>query len=358
MNIIKQMKLKLGLSAALLFCGATYAGAQEAEKLQSGNNESSDKDKLTLTINTTKSAEISAHYGLNDLVGATISDKGKLTFWNDAMFDAGASIKSKHGTSAEVDALILGYTDETGKTTFATSTFMLKLKQEFKGWNLVMQAGQSNAGAGVVFPKSGDLWGDARNYRFYGPNNKCTLMLEKNGMALEVGMMARVDDGRVAFFFPKNANPFIRAGFAKAFNESGGKIDFNVSYQGGKAKLLIATARVQDNKKGAKAMGIYSEAVGLKVMGGLWTTINDNLLMLDLAHINKEHLTQVAITYDIGNGDLQLLSIANFGKDASGKKQTTCEFGISKKFKVWGKKTTKGFKNLAQKRKAAVITQY
>lgn len=353
MNIAKQLKLKLGLAAAMMLSGTAYAGAQEVKNMQNDNTLSG-KDKTELSNDNDKSLELTGRYGLNDLVGVTMTEDGKLKFWNDAMFSGGVELKNAHGGAAEVDALILGMTDETGKTTFSTSTFLLKLKQEFKGWKFSVVMGQSNAGAGIVFPKSGDLFADRDNFSFLGPNNKCTFMIEKEGVTLEVGAMGKVDDGRIGFFLPKNANPFVRVGFAKAFNDAGGKVDFNLSYQAGDAKLLIGTARIQDAKKGAKAMTIYSKDVGFKVTGGLWTTINNNLLALDVSHINKQSTTQVAIAYGIGS-DIQILGIANFGKDTK-----TFEIGASKNINIFnGKHTVKKGKSLAQKRKEnRQIAQY
>lgn len=340
----KLLRLRLGIAAALMFGGASYACAQEAENLQNDNSPK-DKNKTEVKKDNSQSIEASAECGLVDLAAVTMTDDGKLKIWNDAMFSGNASIKNEHGASAEIDALILGMTDETGKTNFSTSTFLMKLKQEFKGWKFSVIAGQSNAGAGIVFPKSGDVFADRDNFSFLGPNNKCTFMVEKDGVILEVGAMGNVDNGRVAFFFPKKANPFVRAGFAKAFNDAGGKIDFNLSYQGGDAKLLIGTARIQDNTKGAKAMAIYSEKVGLKVTGGLWTTINNNLLTLDVSHINKQKSTQVAIAYGVGK-DIQILGIANFNNTTK-----TFEMGVSKKFNLGHKKKTKTL-TLAQKKAA------
>ncbi len=347
MGIARDLKLKLGLAAALMFGGAAYAGAQEVENV-SNDSIPNDKNKIELTTDTTKSLEVTTSYGLDDLVAVTMTTDGKLKFWNNAMFGGNAAVKNAKGGSAEIDALILGMTDESGKTTFSTATFLMKLKQEFKDWNFSVVAGQFNAGGGTVFPKSGDLFADRYNFSFLGPSNKCTFMLEKDGVTLEVGAMGKADDGRIVFLFPKNANPFVRAGFARAFNDAGGKVDLNLSYQAGQAKLFIGNAKIMDNEKGAKTLVIYSKNVGFKITGGLWKTINNNLLMLDISHINKQKLTQVAIAYDVGDA-VQILGIVNFGKDAK-----SLEVGVSKRINVGGKKIKT--KILAQKKNQ--VAQY
>ena len=342
MGLTKKLKLKLGITAALLFGGAAYAGAQEVENMES-DSIPKDKNKIELTTDTAKSIELTTQYGLDDLVSVSMTTDGQLKFWNNAMFSGNVAAKNASGGSAEIDALVLGMTDESGKTTFSTATFLMNLKQEFKGWNFSVVAGQFNAGGGTVFPKSGDVFADRYNFSFLGPSNKCTFMLEKDGVTLEVGAMGKADDGRIVFLFPKKANPFVRAGFAKAFNDAGGRIDLNLSYQAGKAKLVIGNAKVQDSNKGAKAMAMYSKNVGFKITGGLWTTINKNLLMLDISHINKQKLTQVAIAYDVGDA-IQILGIVNLGKEVK-----TLEVGVSKRINIGGNKIKT--KILEQKKK-------